>query len=152
MQSRDNNRGIQLLRRFVASFRLSARRDSEKTFSTLPKVFSLFPLLDISFESTYNCSKYLRWVLASSFTVVNFKHIYKPRPTQTKMLIMDTVRYRMLRVLRLVSLFGLQHMTTISHRSSVEIICTSGVPAGKWGILLDPGLRFNTFLIFLIKF
>ena len=29
-----------------------------------------------------------------------------------------------------------------------EKICASGVPAGKWGILLDPSLRFNTCLIF----
>ena len=28
------------------------------------------------------------------------------------------------------------------------IICASGVPAGGWGILLDPSLRFNTYLIF----
>jgi len=30
------------------------------------------------------------------------------------------------------------------HNPFAMLICASGVPTGKWGILLDPSLRFNT--------
>ena len=42
---------------------------------------------------------------------------------------------------------GSGDLSTLSTGTATHKICASGVPAGKWGILPDPSMKFNTYLI-----
>ena len=48
----------------------------------------------------------------------------------------------------LIALNSYLDFTKDSEPNLLIIICASGVPASKWGILPDPSLRFITYLIF----